>query len=54
LFFAAFPYLVRDGERRAYILRALEQAEQDRKEAAKLLDVSFSSLYRKIEELEVS
>jgi hypothetical protein len=37
-----FLVFVRDGERgRAYILRALEQAGQDRKEAAKLLDVSL-------------
>lgn len=37
-----------------HILRALEQAKQDRKEAAKLLDISLSSLYRKIEELEIT
>jgi transcriptional regulator with PAS, ATPase and Fis domain len=35
-------------------MRALEQARQDRKEAAKLLDISLSSLYRKIEELNIS
>jgi len=34
-----------------HITRVLEQTEQDRKEAAKLLDISLSSLYRKIEEL---
>jgi transcriptional regulator with PAS, ATPase and Fis domain len=39
---------------RQHILRALEQAGQDRKEAAKLLDISLSSLYRKIEELEIT
>ena len=38
---------------RQQILRELEQAGQDRKEAAKLLDISLSSLYRKIEELEI-
>jgi transcriptional regulator with PAS, ATPase and Fis domain len=34
-----------------HIVRILEQAGQDRKEAAHLLDISLSSLYRKIEEL---
>jgi len=34
-----------------HIVRILEQAGQDRKEAARLLDISLSSLYRKIEEL---
>jgi transcriptional regulator with PAS, ATPase and Fis domain len=37
-----------------HIIRVLEQAHQDRKEAARLLDISLSSLYRKIEELEIS
>jgi transcriptional regulator with PAS, ATPase and Fis domain len=37
-----------------HILRALEQAKHDRKETAKLLDISLSSLYRKIEELEIT
>jgi len=36
---------------RQHITRVLEQTNQDRKEAAKLLDISLSSLYRKIEEL---
>jgi len=36
---------------RQHIIRALEQAGQDRREAAQLLDISLSSLYRKIEEL---
>src|SRR5262249_34571446 len=36
---------------RQHILRVLEQAGQDRKEAARLLDISLSSLYRKLEEL---
>jgi transcriptional regulator with PAS, ATPase and Fis domain len=36
-----------------HITRVLEQTNQDRKEAAKLLDISLSSLYRKIEELEI-
>jgi len=34
-----------------HITRVLEQTNQDRKEAARLLDISLSSLYRKIEEL---
>ncbi|MBI2211626.1 MAG: sigma 54-interacting transcriptional regulator [Deltaproteobacteria bacterium] len=33
-----------------HIERVLEQVSQDRKEAARLLDISLSSLYRKIEE----
>lgn len=37
-----------------HIMRVLEQAGQDRKEAARLLDISLSSLYRKIEELSIS
>ena len=37
-----------------HIVRALEQAGQDRRETAKLLDISLSSLYRKIEELKIS
>jgi transcriptional regulator with PAS, ATPase and Fis domain len=37
-----------------HLLLVLEQVGQDRKEAAKLLDISLSSLYRKIEELEIS
>jgi transcriptional regulator with PAS, ATPase and Fis domain len=36
---------------RQHILKVLEQAKQDRKEAARLLDISLSSLYRKLEEL---
>jgi transcriptional regulator with PAS, ATPase and Fis domain len=39
---------------RQHILRVLEQTGQDRKEAAHLLDISLSSLYRKIEELGIS
>ncbi len=39
---------------RQHIMRVLEQAGQDRKEAARLLDISLSSLYRKIEELGLS
>jgi hypothetical protein len=31
----------------------LDQVGQDRREAARLLDISLSSLYRKIEELEI-
>jgi transcriptional regulator with PAS, ATPase and Fis domain len=54
---AAFTFNLKDALRqfeKQHILRALEQAAQDRKEAAKLLDISLSSLYRKIEELEIS
>jgi transcriptional regulator with PAS, ATPase and Fis domain len=36
-----------------HICRVLEQVGQDRKEAAKLLDISLSSLYRKIDELDI-
>jgi transcriptional regulator with PAS, ATPase and Fis domain len=36
-----------------HIVRVLEQVAQDRREAAKLLDISLSSLYRKIEELDI-
>jgi len=39
---------------RQHILRVLDQAGQDRKEAARLLGISLSSLYRKIEELGLS
>jgi transcriptional regulator with PAS, ATPase and Fis domain len=54
---AAFTFNLKDALRqfeKQHILRTLEQAGQDRKEAAKLLDISLSSLYRKIEELEIS
>ncbi|MBI2349467.1 MAG: sigma-54-dependent Fis family transcriptional regulator, partial [Deltaproteobacteria bacterium] len=37
-----------------HIERVLEQVSQDRKEAARLLDISLSSLYRKIEEFGIS
>ncbi len=37
-----------------HILRVLDQIGGDRKEAARLLDISLSSLYRKMEELEIS
>jgi transcriptional regulator with PAS, ATPase and Fis domain len=50
----AFTFNLRDAIRqfeKQHILRVLEQTGQDRKEAAKLLDISLSSLYRKIEEL---
>ena len=53
----AFTFNLKDALRqfeKQHILRALEQTKQDRKEAAKLLDISLSSLYRKIEELEIS
>ena len=54
---ATFTFNLKDALRqfeKQHILRALEQAGQDRKEAAKLLDISLSSLYRKIEELEIT
>ena len=44
---------LRDFEKR-HIARALEQAGQDRRKAAQLLDIGLSSLYRKIEELEIT
>ena len=53
----AFTFNLKDALRqfeKQHILRALEQAGQDRKEAAKLLDISLSSLYRKIEDLELA
>ena len=53
---AAFTFNLRDalGQfEKQHITRVLEQTNQDRKEAAKLLDISLSSLYRKIEELEI-
>jgi transcriptional regulator with PAS, ATPase and Fis domain len=37
-----------------HILRILEQTNQDRKEAAQVLEISLSSLYRKIEEFGIS
>jgi transcriptional regulator with PAS, ATPase and Fis domain len=54
---AAFTFNLKDALRqfeKQHILRALEQTGQDRREAAKLLDISLSSLYRKIEELEIA
>jgi transcriptional regulator with PAS, ATPase and Fis domain len=53
----AITFNLKDAVRRfekQHILRALEEAGQDRKEAAKLLDISLSSLYRKLEELEIT
>jgi transcriptional regulator with PAS, ATPase and Fis domain len=53
---AAFTFNLRDALsqfEKQHITRVLEQTNQDRKEAAKLLDISLSSLYRKIEELEI-
>lgn len=53
----AFTFNLKDALRqfeKQHILRALEQTGQDRREAAKLLDISLSSLYRKIEELEIA
>ncbi len=53
---AAFTFNLRDALsqfEKQHIMRVLEQTNQDRREAAKLLDISLSSLYRKIEELEI-
>jgi transcriptional regulator with PAS, ATPase and Fis domain len=53
----AFTYNLKDALRRfekQHIIRVLDQAGQDRREAAKLLDISLSSLYRKIEELGIA
>jgi transcriptional regulator with PAS, ATPase and Fis domain len=53
----AFKFNLKDAVRsfeKQHILRVLEQAGQDRKEAAKLLDISLSSLYRKLEELDIT
>jgi transcriptional regulator with PAS, ATPase and Fis domain len=50
----AFTFNLRDALRqfeKQHILRVLDQVGNDRKEAAKLLDISLSSLYRKIEDL---
>ncbi|HXG52400.1 MAG TPA: sigma 54-interacting transcriptional regulator [candidate division Zixibacteria bacterium] len=52
-----FTYNLKDALRqfeRQHIVRVLEQVGQDRREAAKLLDISLSSLYRKIEELGIT
>ncbi len=49
-----FTYNLKEAARqfeKQHIIRVLELTGQDRKEAARLLDVSLSSLYRKIEEL---
>ena len=53
---ALFTYSLKEATRqfeKQHILRVLEQVSQDRKEAAQLLGISLSSLYRKIEELEI-
>jgi transcriptional regulator with PAS, ATPase and Fis domain len=53
----SFTFNLRDAVNqfeKQHITRVLEQTNQDRKEAAKLLDISLSSLYRKIEELGIS
>ena len=53
---AGFTLCLKDALRnfeKRHIIRVLEQAGQDRREAAKLLDISLSSLYRKIEELDI-
>jgi transcriptional regulator with PAS, ATPase and Fis domain len=51
---AAFTYNLKEATRhfeKQHILRVLDQVGQDRKEAARLLEISLSSLYRKLEEL---
>jgi transcriptional regulator with PAS, ATPase and Fis domain len=53
----AFTYNLREAARhfeKQHITRVLEHVGQDRKEAAQLLDISLSSLYRKIEELGIA
>jgi len=53
----AFTFNLRDALRqfeKQHIMRVLEQTHQDRREAAALLDISLSSLYRKIEELGIA
>jgi transcriptional regulator with PAS, ATPase and Fis domain len=53
----AFTYNLKEASRqfeKQHILRVLEHVAQDRKEAAQLLDISLSSLYRKIEELGIA
>ena len=55
--YPAFTFNLRNAQRhfeKRHILSALEQANHDKREAAKLLDISLSSLYRKIEELEIA
>ena len=50
---APFAYNLKEAIRqfeKQHIMRVLEQVGQDRREAARLLEVSLSSLYRKIEE----
>ena len=52
-----FTYALKDALRqfeKQHIMRVLDQVGNDRREAAKLLDISLSSLYRKIEELEIN
>ncbi|MBI3001107.1 MAG: sigma-54-dependent Fis family transcriptional regulator [Deltaproteobacteria bacterium] len=52
-----FTYELKEALRqyeRQHIRRVLEEVGQDRKEAARLLDISLSSLYRKIEELGIA
>jgi transcriptional regulator with PAS, ATPase and Fis domain len=52
-----FTYNLKEALRqfeKQHIIHVLEQVGQDRKEAARLLDISLSSLYRKIEELGLS
>jgi transcriptional regulator with PAS, ATPase and Fis domain len=53
---AAAPFILNLKEatrqfEKQHIMHVLDQAGQDRKEAARLLDISLSSLYRKLEEL---
>jgi len=51
----AFTFNLKDSIsqfEKKHIARVLDHTNQDRKEAAKLLEISLSSLYRKIEDLE--
>jgi transcriptional regulator with PAS, ATPase and Fis domain len=53
----SFTFALRDAVRRfekQHILRVLEHTNQDRREAAKLLEISLSSLYRKLEDLGIT
>ena len=53
----AFTHDLKEAVRqfeKQYIIRVLELAGQDRKETARLLNISLSSLYRKLEELGIT
>jgi transcriptional regulator with PAS, ATPase and Fis domain len=53
---AGFTYVLKDAVRqfeKQYIAHVLDRVGQDRREAARVLDISLSSLYQKIKELEI-